>query len=250
MSKFCQNCGNVMDDQEVFCANCGTQNEVANTDDTSAPIKQKISNKMLGLIAGAVAVVLVVVILFSTLSGGGAKAAVKKSYDINYKGKVSVLKGLAPKEYWNFAEEAYNIDLSEVKKDIKADIKDTIEDSDIKFSYKYQDKKEANRQTLKECKEILSERYDIDEDKIKKLYEVDFTFTTKFDGDKDISTHASYAVKIGAKWYPVDDDGNFIVNDIVFTYKDDKTWAKYLEKNSKVFDSIDFDYDDYDFLFD
>lgn len=248
MSKFCQNCGNVMEDQEVFCANCGAQNEVVNAGGAFDSIKEKLLNKKTGIIAGAAAVALVVVIVLCTVLGGGAKTAVKKAYDIRIKGKTSVIKALAPKEYWEFAEKAYDTDLSELKKDYKDDFDDE-KDDDYKVSYKYQDKKEATRKQLKACKEFLSERYDIDEDKIKKLYIVDFTFKTKFEGDKDISTSVSYAVKIGSKWYAVDSDYDFIVNEITYKYKDEKAWEKYLEKNSEDFeDEYDIDYQDiYDY---
>lgn len=253
MSKFCQNCGSVMEDQETFCANCGTQNEVvAEKSDVFATIKEKLTGKNVGIIAGAVAIVLVIAILLPIILGGGAKAAAKKYYDLESKGKVGSLKSLAPKEYWEFAEEAYDLEIADVKDEYKDDFedyKDDMKDDGIKISYKYQDKNETKKSELKKVRNYLSEKYDIDKDKIKALVVVDFTCKYTEEKDTDIATYEIYVVKIGSKWYPLNYDYDFAIDDMVSEYMDEKAWAEYYEDNADILSELgdyDFDYDDYE----
>lgn len=224
MSKFCQNCGSAMEDQEVFCANCGTQNE------TAAPAAD--NKKKLGLIiGGAVAIVLVLVLLVSMIFGGGQKAAVQKYLDLDWKGRTGSIKSLAPEKYWKYVEEEYDLDVKDIKEDWKDDWKDELEDyvesesfeeaygNKGKVSYKYQDKKEATNDELKAVKAALNSKYEIKKDDIDELYVVDYTFTYKGDEDKDVATRSYYVVKIDGKWYPLS-GYDFAVDSIVSQYVD------------------------------
>lgn len=219
MSKFCQNCGSEMQDQEVFCANCGTQNDAAPAADNK--------KKLFAIIGGAVAIVLVLVLLVPMIFGGAQKAAAQKYLNAYYKGNVGSLKSLAPEEYWEYVDDKLDLEVKDVKDDWKDDWKDNLEDivedegfeesygDKGKISYKYQDKREADKDVLKAVKKYLDSTYDIKEKDVKALYIVDFTYTYKGDKNKDVETGSVYVVQIKNKWYPVTSRGDFLVSSIV-----------------------------------
>jgi hypothetical protein len=274
MSKFCINCGTELEDDAVFCTNCGANNAEAPAPaaapapeapvseapvyeapvsetpayeapaasnvgstvedlknkavDFSKPLIEKVkANPKLAMIGGgAVVGVILLIVLISSLIGGAWKSPVKTYLNGTCKGKISfnAVKKLAPAEYWEYMEEEQDLDMDDVEDYIKDDYKDEFEESlesdyfedeygtDIKISYKIDSKKKLSKGKLGDLRDALKENYDIAKKSVKAAYKVKVKITIKGDEDKDTNTNNLYVVKIGSKWYPVSENGSFLVS--------------------------------------
>lgn len=225
MSKFCNNCGSIMDDDVMFCPTCGAANAPAaeapaaevpaeNPVDTYAEIPAEESatpadNKknLITLLAG-VAAVAVVVILAILLFGSSYKDAVNNLEGV-LNGKANKIESLAPKAYWTYLEEEEEVELKELKKDFKENYEDAKEEleeeygKNAKFNIKITDKKKLSKKKVGKIAEAIEDSYDIDEKKVKAAYELEVEMTIKGREDEEEQEMELVSVKIGGKWYPV-----------------------------------------------
>ena len=154
MAKFCKNCGNQMEDETVFCGNCGArvdaveqaQQENNNNVNVNAPEEQntscdcgceansngeapkgasnfindfinKLKNKdknAIIIVAGIAAVLVLCVVLVFALSSGGAAGAVEDYYALELDGDADVIEDLAPESVIKDFEKKYNVDVDDV----------------------------------------------------------------------------------------------------------------------------------------
>lgn len=208
MSKFCKNCGSEMNDQEVFCANCGAENEVVADEnkDVVATVKEKLSPKTIGIVAVVLALLIVLIAIFG---GNGWKKALDNKFDVSYKGKASKIKSLAPNQYWEWLEDETGDSFSELKKEYKEewkDAKDDIKDewgSNLRYSFKKEDKKVLSKKKTEKIAEALEDKYDIKARSVKKVIEVEGELTIKGSKKKDTNDTTLTFAKVGGKWYPI-----------------------------------------------
>lgn len=208
MAKFCGNCGAGMEDDARVCGNCGTLLEGAGV--VAAPSAKK--RFMSIVIVAIVAVVAVLAVcLLSAFGVIGYKKAVKNYVDVKYKWEYSDerIAALAPKEYWDYLEDA---DGTEVD-----DVIDTLEDSadywidlyedeygdDLRVSYKIKDKDEITDGKLKKIARALHDKYDIKKSSVKKGFDIELEIAFKGSEDEDEDEDEFAVIKIDDKWYPI-----------------------------------------------
>ena len=182
----------------------------------SAPV-QKNKNLIPIIIGGAAAAVILIIIIVSVaLSGSGYKKAVDNYFDVMFKGKADKIEKLCPPEYWEWYEDQYDRDLSDIKDDYKDNWEDLLEDfedeygKNFKATYKITDKKELSDKKLKTIQDNLKESYDIAKKSVKKAYKLDLDIELKGKDDEDSNERTVYAVKIGGDWYLCNESGYFL----------------------------------------
>ncbi len=222
MAKFCANCGTSMEDDVVFCPNCGAKDEtpaaapVAPAPDaavTTFDAVQKKSSKT-PVIIGAVAVVAValIVVLVMVLGGGsGYKKAIDKYIGVRFEGKYSDVFDLAPDAYWDYMEEENEDfdrdELEEKIEEMEEEYEDELEELEdefgkgIKFSYEVTDEDEISKKDLENINENLEDQYDFDKDSVTEGYDLEITVTVEGDEDSDEQDIKCAALKIDGSWY-------------------------------------------------
>ncbi len=152
-----------------------------------------------------VAVVVVVAIVIA-LFGGGQTGPVDDYFEIIYNGKVSNIKKMAPKEAWDEDEE----ELQEIIDGYQDYYDEMVEENGKpKFDYDITDSEELDKddddfEWLAECAE---EYFDVDEDDVKKIYEIEVEGTVEYDDSEEEIEETYYSLKIGGKWYLFTDSG-------------------------------------------
>ena len=230
--KFCNMCGNQMEDQATFCPICGAASEAAPAPAQQAPAANPVNDimgkvqdfgaqaanfgqnyvqaakkdkKLWAIAAGAiVAAILVIWGLIALLGGGGYKQPIDDMIDMQMgKASKAQIKRMFPKE---MIEEA-DLDMDDYwdeYKDSKEDMLEELEDQfgkNVKISYKITDKEKWDKDDLEEAAELLNEAYDIKESKVKAAYELEIEMKIKGRDDSDETETTLNVIKIGSKWY-------------------------------------------------
>lgn len=222
MSKFCNNCGSEMEDDVVFCPNCGAQDAPAyqeapaayneeqtygETYEEAAPEQEapaKNNNLIKLIIAGGAAVV--VIILAILIFGSSPQKAIN-NYQAALNGNAGKFVALAPNEFWKWAKEEGEVTKADAKKEFKdqwEDEKEALEDEfgkNAKVKIKVTDKKKMSKKDLKEIGDMLEESYEIDDKKVKAGWEMEVEMTIKGSEDDDETEMTLNVVKIGGQWY-------------------------------------------------
>lgn len=199
MSKFCENCGAEMADDEVVCKHCGPQAEpVANdpvVENTSNATSSANSNntKNIAIIAGIAAVVIILVIVIFSIFGKGWKKPIDNYFKGMEKGKVETYL----KAYPEFMDMDENID-EEYMEDMLDEFEDEYGEK-IKISYEVTKKEKIEKDDLKDVQEYIKERYEEDV-KVSKGYELKVKATIKGKDDEDTDSQKMYVYKIDGKW--------------------------------------------------
>ena len=213
--KNCVKCGAPMNDADVICQNCGTNNapqqpaKKANKL-TDAFAKLPVKTQRIAILAAAAAVaVLVLVLLISALFSGGPEKAIDTYFDATTKGKYNKIEKLAPKDYWEYVEDEYDFDVDELVDNLKDNefLEEKVENykdtygKNVKTKIEYLDKIKADEDELDEIKDNLKEKYDISKKSVKKAYTVAYKVTIKGSEDKDANFGTLRVVKVGSRWY-------------------------------------------------
>ena len=224
---FCSNCGGHIEDETKECPMCNAAPEGNNQNnkpvkfnvkDTLNIIKAKIvENKKLALAFGSIALVLVIV-LIAILAGGKAyEKAIDNYIDVAFKCKIEKVKNLAPSAYWDYFEDAYDMDIDDLIKELKDssdDILDALEEEygkRIKVSYKVTDADKLDKDDLKDVKDALKNRYDIPKKSVTDAYELEIEMKIKGSEDEDEDEMEMLVVKIDGKWYVISESYRFMV---------------------------------------
>ena len=164
MSKICNNCGNMVDDEIMFCTNCGATFEAAPAAPEApvAPAKKPVNKKLIGIIAAVAAVIILAIVLIPMLSGDaftkyGEMMEAQSVYDYNEDGAKTTVK----------VEEKMKL-----KKDLMDEIKDYLEDEE-----------------------------DIKASKISEAYKVWYRVDTEGKKDESHSIYSVCFIKIDGEWY-------------------------------------------------
>lgn len=201
MSKFCENCGAEMNDDQVVCPNCGNgaeakveetvSNATETTTTSSAANKENL--KKYGIIGGiALAVIVILAIIINILTSGW-----KKPIDNYFKGMEKGNLKTYQKAYPDFYNDKMDLDDDDME-----DMKDGLEDEygeKIKISYKITKSEKIKKDDLKKVQEYIEKVYDEDV-KITAGKEVKVKATIKGKDDSDTDTQKMYVYKIDGKW--------------------------------------------------
>lgn len=199
MSKFCENCGAEMEDNQVVCSNCGNG---AEAEKVAEPVAEEVkanpttSNKSdlikkVGIIGGIVAAVAIIVAIIVSIVSSGWKKPLKNY--VQGMNKCDSEKYLAA--YPDFLKmKTTDSDLKDMKKNAEKEYGDNV-----KYSYKILKKEKIKKDELKDVEEYISKKYD-EKVKVKKGYKVKIEAKTKGKEDYDYATSTRYVYKIDGKW--------------------------------------------------
>lgn len=237
MSKICANCGSEMNDETMFCVNCGAPVPASAPASEAAPapakkvnlgklVKKVRSNPKLMLIAGAAALVVVVVLVVALvgLLSNPWKSGMNNYVNLVYKGKASAVVKAAPNGVWEYIDDEYGISKDDIKKDNKKYAEDILEDAEdtygknIKYTYKVVKQKKMTKEMVETIADALEENYDIDADTVKSGYVVQLEYDISGKDAFMWSEGMFFFVKIQGNWYRVSEGGSILaLNEIVNT---------------------------------
>ena len=184
---FCGKCGTQMEDNALFCPNCGekTVNPDANTKKQS-----KVNAKKFALpLAIVTGIVLIVVLFVSLIGGGGYKKTLDNYYKAHENNDAELMYNSVVAQYWiDYIEKGsgapYAMEM------IEDSLEDNIDDWDcgenIKITYKIENERRATKEQLEDLEENIYDWYayfvyDRDEFSITDAYVLDIDFTVKGD---------------------------------------------------------------------
>ena len=192
---------NAMPQQPMVQPGVAPQQPVANTVPTGVNtlVEKLKTNKALlvGVIAGAV-VLLVVIVFF-------ASKLLNPSYNVVNK-YMSGMKGfnaekIAKLYHENYVEQEYDGDLGDLKDELE-DSFESMEDEDYKITgYKIRECETYSEDELEDLADTLEEYYDIDEDDVKAAKDYYVRVNVDEDDEKNINYNSVTVVKIKNKWY-------------------------------------------------
>lgn len=218
MSKICNNCGAMLEDDVMFCTSCGAQYQEAAPATEKAPAKFDVAaiigkvkamepKKLIILGAAAVAAIALIVVLCVVLFANPYKSAIQNYYAAEY-GNFQKMESLAPAEYWEYVEDQSGYDID----DMIEMAEDSYKDSD--YEDKYGEKVSVTVDVIKEISlpkgqvekiaEYLDDKYDIDAKKVTAVKKVYYDLTIKSDVYASYAKETyTYVIQISGKWYVI-----------------------------------------------
>ena len=199
MSKFCENCGAEMNDNDVVCAHCGPQAEpaVENTVNETSTSANSNNTKNIAIIGGIAAAVVILLVIIFSIFGKGWKKPIDNYFKGMEKGKADTML----KAYPEFMDMDETID-----DDYMDDSMDVLEDEygeKIKISYEITKKEKISKGDLEDIAKYIDVKYEEDV-KVSKGYELKVKVTIKGKDDEDTKSGKRYVYKIDGKWYLLD----------------------------------------------
>ena len=240
MDSFCTNCGTPIPEGAVKCASCGKEfnqeqsqeqptQESQNQNQQEQPAQvpnatpeKKIKKPMLyGIIGAAAAVLIILIIIIASVAGNGYKKAIDNYMDVLIYGKADKIEKLAPKEYWDYCEENYDTDITDIIdqfEDSYEYLSDHLEEEygkNVKVRYKITDKDDLSDKKLNTIRDNLKDEYGIAKKSVTKAYKIDAEMTLKGSDDEDTEDMTLIIVKIGGSWYICSESGDFFLDSIL-----------------------------------
>lgn len=226
MSKICMNCGNQLDDNTMFCTNCGAEVSApapAPEAAPAAPVEQKKKLNVGELVAkakkdpkiliiacaAAVVILAVIIALLWNPIFNPWKSGLDNYVNLVIEGKASAVTKAAPKEVWEYIDDEAGISKDDFSKDKKDYAKDASEDAketygdNVKFSYKVIKSKKMTKKMVEAYGEGLENTYDIDADSVKAGYVVEYEYEISGKTSFTWGEGRAYIVRIGTGWYMV-----------------------------------------------
>lgn len=222
MSKVCMNCGNQMDDNTMFCVNCGAP---VPTPAPAAPVKEKKAGKKIDVeglkkdpkklaVVGAIAAVVVIalIVIVVSLFTNPWKKGLNNYFDL-LEGKQGAVTKNIPSDAYDWIDDKFGLEKKDItgdKKDYAEDISESLKDNygdNVKYTYKVVKSKKFTKKMLEDLADGIENSYDIDAKKVKNAYMVDIEYDIS---GKDAFTWGENTVivaKIGSGWYVVGDYG-------------------------------------------
>ena len=201
MSKFCNNCGSEMEDDVVFCPNCGAQDAPAYEEAPAA--KKEVPVKKL-IILGSIAAVIVALIVWVFLAAGPKRAVERFEKVVNGKGKIA---DIYPDKYLAYVKDATNKSKNDWLDDKKDGYEDDLEGykddygSNVKINYTVVEKKNLSKDDYENLKEYLEESYKIKENTVKGAVRMAVRVDYKGRDGNTFEYEEVMAVNINGKWY-------------------------------------------------
>ena len=204
MSKFCENCGAEMEDNEVICKNCNTPVDGAPKKETVAEPQQATAStatsagsdkKKLAIIGGcAAAFVVAIIILIVSLVSGRYKSPIKKYVKGLNKCDADTYAAAYP-DFTKTAESTKDKTLTDRKKNYEKTYGDNV-----KFKVDVLKKTKIEKKDLEKVKDAIKDKYK-ESVKVTKGFKVKVKQTIKGKKDYDYTTNDVYVYKIDGKWY-------------------------------------------------
>ena len=162
MSKYCERCGATLEENEIFCPNCGSQ---VNAQPIVPPVKRKRSVKVIAGVAVAcllLVVVVVAIVLVAKSVGGGYKQVVDDYFTAIETRDVELLRDVTS-DYW-LEYRLVDCDTDEYLMEDLEDIIDYAVDNfdcgeEIKIDYEISSKVRAEQSDLEELEEDIYNNY-------------------------------------------------------------------------------------------
>ena len=198
MSKFCENCGAEMEDNQVVCPNCGNgaesaQEPISDTTSSNTTGSNSSNVKNIAIIGGIALAVVVIIAIILSIFGKGWKKPIDNYFKGMQKGDL--------KTYTKAYPDFYN-DKMDLDDDDMEDMKDALEDEygeKIKITYKITKNEKIKKDDLKKVQEYIEKVYDEDV-KVSAGKELKVKSTFKGKDDSDTDTNKMYVYKINGKW--------------------------------------------------
>ena len=202
MSKFCENCGAEMDDNQTVCPNCGNgaqqAQEPANESTYSNTSTSNSGNiKNIAIIGGVIAAIVVVAAILINILGSGWK----KPINNYFKGMQKANSKTYLSAYPDFYVDKYDLE-NTYDDDGMEEMLDDLEDEygeKIKITYKVKSKESIKKDDLKKVQEYIEKYYEEDV-KVSAGKKVKVKATIKGKDDSDTDTRTLYVYKIDGKW--------------------------------------------------
>ncbi len=226
---FCEKCGKENPAEAKFCEECGEVFEPVAAEEApvegapveSAPaanpvqgivddVKKAIGGAddkvvKIGIVAGAVAVVLILLAIFGVFKPASLKTLQKfhkAGLNANAKAYYSVIWSPYTDQYdWEKDEKEEAIE--EMKENLQ-DSKTERKDEGVKLSFKnYKVTKKYKKSEVNKIADYVEEHwdYDVDDYKLQAVQVVKYTTVEKEDGDTDSDTDEAVMIKVKGKWY-------------------------------------------------
>lgn len=201
MSKFCENCGAEMEDNQVVCPSCGNGAEAEKATETATATEEVKTNptssnksetiKKVGIIGGIVAAIVIIIAIIASIIGSGWKKPIK-----NY---VAGMNKCDSDKYLSAFPDFLKMkttdsDLKDSKKNDEKEYGDNV-----KYSAKILKKEKISKDELKDVEEYIQKKYDT-KVSVKKGFKVKIEAKTKGKEDYDYGTSTRYVYKIDGKW--------------------------------------------------
>lgn len=228
MSKFCGNCGTVMDDAAMVCGQCGaplaasanvntgTQKKAVKFDASAITgvidgIKKGDKGALIKGGAAVAAVAVVFILIISIFAGNGAEKTAEKFIKAFDKEKAESMVKLLPKFCFGETENGFEKDEEEWQDEFEKTIEDFKDSMDSEydfdeFSIKYELLYSENygKEYLKDIEDDFEEFKDFEEKKLKDAADLVYEVVYKGKGEKVIGKASFTVVKYGSKWYIYD----------------------------------------------
>lgn len=201
MSKFCENCGAEMEDNQTVCPKCANGAEAEKVEETTATAEEVKSNptssnksetiKKVGIIGGIAAAVVIIIAIIASIIGSGWKKPIK-----NY---VAGMNKCDSEKYLSAFPDFLKMKTTDSDlKDSKKNDEKTYGDN-VKYSAKILKKEKISKDDLNNVQEYINKKYDTNV-KVKKGYKVKIEEKTKGKDDYAYGTSTRYVYKIDGKW--------------------------------------------------
>lgn len=162
MSKYCKQCGSPLEENEIFCPNCGSQ---VNVQPVVLPVKRNRSVKvMVGVSVACVLLVaaVVAIVLVAKSVGGGYKQAVDDYFTAIETHDAELMRDVTS-DYWV----EYRLADYDTDEYLMEDFEDIIDEAvydfdcgeDIKIDYEIQSKTRATQSDLEDLEEDIYDNF-------------------------------------------------------------------------------------------
>lgn len=206
---FCGKCGTKLNNNDVFCPECGSQ-ILENTSAFTQNNNKKNTTKRISIpVLIGVALVVLIILNVSLTGGGGYKKTLDNYYKAHENNDADLMYSSVIAQYWiDYTNEGWgNSAYESIKDSIEGNIKEWNCGDDIKITYKIKNEKRATKEQLKDLEDNIYDWYayyvyERDDFYISDAYVLDIDFTVV--GDKGTESFhypdGLLVIKKNGKW--------------------------------------------------
>lgn len=150
------------------------------------------------------------------------EAALEDYIEAYFYGDVDLIENLAPEDFWEYAEDEFNVKIKDVKKKFKNELYGQISyvfeneyGENIKVLHDVIEITEFSSSKFEEIKKTLTSKYDISEKDVKEAVEIEVELTIKGDDDEITDNITFCSVKIDGSWYMCSSEGKLLIAELI-----------------------------------